>query len=180
VPRAERLEGRERVAADVGRNVHAPDLLLRQLQRREHRPLGAADAKPRRTRRQRADPFRDGVTALRVAGQPGPGGRQVDRRQVVLAEAHQALGDHLDGVLARRGQQILAVHRRGHVELAQCLGDVLLDVLGVAFLDDEHRVLADAERADLAGHQRVGDVEHQDRNLALAEGRAAAAHAAAH
>jgi hypothetical protein len=41
------------MAADVGRDVHRADLLLRQLERAEHRPLGAADAEARRPRGQR-------------------------------------------------------------------------------------------------------------------------------
>src|SRR5215831_19403322 len=46
----ERLEGCESVAADVDRDVRAPDVLRDQLHRREHGTLGAADAERRRSR----------------------------------------------------------------------------------------------------------------------------------
>jgi hypothetical protein len=53
VARRERLEGAEGMAADVGRDVDLADLLLGQLQRREHRPLRATDAEAGRPSRQR-------------------------------------------------------------------------------------------------------------------------------
>ena len=56
----------KRVAADVGRDVHRADVLLRELERGEHRPLRAADAELRRPRRQRrVEPLRDGGAARR-------------------------------------------------------------------------------------------------------------------
>ena len=45
--------------------------------------------------------------------------------------------------------------------------DRLLDVVGRALLDDQHGALALAEVGDLVGHQRMGDVQHQRRHLAL-------------
>ena len=53
---------------------------------------------------------------------------------------------------------------------AQQRGDLLLDVLGLAFLDDQHRALAGAEIGDLLGHQRVGHVEHSSGMSRVAEG----------
>jgi hypothetical protein len=49
-------------------------------------------------------------------------------------------------------------------------GDFLLDELGLALLDHQHGALAAAEIGHLLRHQRVGDVEHQQRNLGGAEG----------
>ena len=48
--------------------------------------------------------------------------------------------------------------------------DLLLDVFGLAFLDHQHGALAHAEIRHLLGHQRIGDVEHQQRNVTGAEG----------
>jgi hypothetical protein len=53
---------------------------------------------------------------------------------------------------------------------AQQGGDLLLDVFGLAFLDHQHRALAHAEVGDLLGHQRAGDVQHQQGDVGLAEG----------
>src|SRR5262245_30455304 len=44
----------------------------------------------------------------------------------------------------------------------------LLDVIGTAFLDHQHRALSRAELAQLLRHQRKSDVEHVDRNAARA------------
>src|SRR6187431_1265444 len=67
----ERLERRERVAADVGRDVHGADRLPRELHRREHRSLGAADAELRRARGQRGgERLGDGVAALAQVVEP--------------------------------------------------------------------------------------------------------------
>ena len=42
--------------------------------------------------------------------------------------------------------------------------DLLLDIFGRALLDHQHGALADAEVLHFLGHQRIGDVEHVDRN----------------
>ncbi len=68
----ERLEGAERVTADVGGDVHRTEFLLRQLQRGEHRPLRTADAKARRPVRQWLRELRgDGGAALAIGVKPG-------------------------------------------------------------------------------------------------------------
>jgi hypothetical protein len=85
--RVEGLEGGQRVAADVGRDVHRPDLLLRQLERAEHRPLRAADAEARRPRRQRAQGLGHVGAALALPASQARGGRQVDVRQVRSTKA---------------------------------------------------------------------------------------------
>ena len=53
VAEIERRQGREGMAADVARDMDLADLALEQLDRREHRPLGTADAEARRPQRQR-------------------------------------------------------------------------------------------------------------------------------
>jgi hypothetical protein len=62
------------------------------------------------------------------------------------------------------------VQRRLDVAPAQQRGDVLLDVLGLAFFHHQHRALAHAEVGHLLGHQRVGHVQHEDGDVGLAEG----------
>jgi hypothetical protein len=89
----------------------------------------------------------------------------------VAFEVSQQRRHHgLDGVFAGGGQQVLAVHRRLHVQAAQRQQQVLLDVFGVALFQHQHRCLAGAEGAQLGRHQRVGDVEHVQRDAAVAEG----------
>ena len=77
------------------------------------------------------------------------------------------VGHHLGGVLARHRQHVLAVDLGVDVALAQDRVDRLLDVVGRALLDDQHGALALAEVGDLVGHQRMGDVQHQRRDLAF-------------
>ena len=45
--------------------------------------------------------------------------------------------------------------------------DRLLEVIGATFLDDQHGPLALAEIGDLAGHQRMRDVQHERRHPAF-------------
>ena len=61
-------------------------------------------------------------------------------------------------------QAALAEHAGLDVGAAQLDVDLLLDVVGRAFLDHQHGALAGAERAHLLRHQRIDDVEHVDRN----------------
>jgi hypothetical protein len=69
--------------------------------------------------------------------------------------------EDLHGVLAARGQQVLAVQLRLDVAPAQQRGDLLLDEFGLAFLHHQHGALAGAEVGDLFRHQGIGDVQHQ-------------------
>ena len=68
-----------------------------------------------------------------------------------------------------RRQRSLAVDLGLDVGAAQLDVDRLLDVVGRAFLDDEHGALAGAEFADFLRHQRIDDVEHQERHARDAE-----------
>ena len=77
----ERRQRGEEVAADVGREVELAALLLQHLHRREHRPLRAADAESRRTRRQAARAARRlSSSATRSAGRARRG-REISRRR---------------------------------------------------------------------------------------------------
>ena len=84
-------------------------------------------------------------------------------------ECRKAFEQHVGGVLAGLGQRPLAEYARRDVGAAQLDVDRLLDVFGMAFLDDEHGALAGTERAQLLRHQRIDDVEHQQRHPRRAE-----------
>ena len=167
--RTERLEGGQRMAADVGRHMHGPDCGLRKLERGEHRPFRAADAKARRPCGQQPQGCFHVGAARGVAGQPGACAAQVDARQTRVGKSDQPLCDHLHRVFARSGQQVLAVYLGLHVQAPQRLRQILLDVLGGAFFDHEHGGLAGAKRAHFLGHERIGDVENQQRQFAGAK-----------
>ena len=74
----------------------------------------------------------------------------------------------LAGIFAGHRQILLADDLRIAPGLVQHRGEGLLDVVGLAFLDDQHRVLAFAEVQKLVVDQRVGGVEHIKRNVRLA------------
>ena len=74
------------------------------------------------------------------------------------------------GVFTRARQDALADDFGLQVRLAQGHVQTLLDVLGLAFLDDQYRLLAGAEANDFLIEQRIGDVEHVERQLGRAEG----------
>ncbi len=102
IAQRKRREGRERVAADIGRDVALADLALDQLDRGEHRTLGAADAEIRRPRRQRgAEQFgRARARRVRRLGPARPG-RDVQVRGMRGEKAREPVHDHFGGVFAR-------------------------------------------------------------------------------
>ena len=154
------------------------------LMRGEHRPLRAAGAEGRRPRRQVAE----------RAPRPAPCGRASAARARRSASASMPAGrasreergkpvEHdVGGVVAGLRQRALAEHAGLDVGAAQLDVDLLLDVVGRAFLDHQHRALAGAEVAHLLRHQRIDAVEHVDRHARGAvddrRGRAARARAA--
>ena len=73
------------------------------------------------------------------------------------------------GIFAGLRQHVLAVEPGLDVAAAKIGRDHLLDIFGEAFLDDQYRFLVGAEAADLLRHQRIGDVEAQQRHAAFAE-----------
>ena len=91
------------------------------------------------------------------------------RRAGGLDVTSQAGAHQFRGVLTGLLEHVLAVYLGLHVAPAQGNVDFLFDVVGRAFLDDQHRALGGAELGDLLGHQRKGGVEHEKGNAALAE-----------
>ena len=87
----------------------------------------------------------------------GPGGGE---------EGGEPVDQRLRRVFAGARQAVLAVHAGLDVGAAQLGVDRLLDIVGRALLDHQHRALARAERAQFFRHQRIGDVEHVDRDAA--------------
>ena len=91
-------------------------------------------------------------------------------RQVVFCKCSQTRGDGFDVVLARTLQDVFAMQRCVHACAAQLGGDVLFDVFRRAFFHHQHAAFALAKIDHLGRHQGVGDVQHQDRDVALAKG----------
>ena len=58
---------------------------------------------------------------------------------------------------------------RAQLLARQDRGDVLFEILGLAFLDDEDRFLVGTETRNLAVEQRIGNVKAIDRNVGVAE-----------
>ncbi len=82
----------------------------------------------------------------------------------LLEECRQAFEQHVGGVFAGLRQRAFAEHAGLQVGAAQFDVDRLLDVIGIAFLDDEDAALAGAEAADLLRHQRIDHVEYEHRH----------------
>ncbi len=68
------------------------------------------------------------------------------------------------------GKCSLPTSLRAAAGLVQHRGKSLLDVIGLAFLDDKHRVLALAEVKELVVDQRIDGVQHIERDVCLAIG----------
>src|SRR5690606_15455262 len=47
---------------------------------------------------------------------------------------------------------------------------LLFDEIGLTFLEQQHRALAGTEGAELLGHERIDDIQVEDRNRRLAAG----------
>ena len=83
-------------------------------------------------------------------------------------EFADAVEHDLAGIFAGHRQMLLADDPRAAAGLVQHRGKGLLDVVGLALLDDEDRVLALAEGQELVVDQRVDGVEHVERHFGLA------------
>ena len=92
------------------------------------------------------------------------------RCQIGFRKCRQACGDGFDVVLTRPWQNVFAVQRGVDTSTAKLGSDVLFDVLGRAFFHHQHTTLALAKFNHLGRHQGVGDVQHQNRNIAVAKG----------
>mgnify|MGYP006866170330 CR=1 FL=1 len=75
-----------------------------------------------------------------------------------------ALDRHLQDIATA-----LNAERRFDALPPQQCRDLLLDELGLPFLDDQDGALSRTEPVDLVRHQRRGDVEHEQRRHARAE-----------
>ena len=143
-----------------------PEFLLDQLGGGEDRPLRAADAEARRTAGNDADQVGDFVAVAALVGRPHLARQHV--RRLGAQERADAVQHDLAGIFAGHRQMFLADDPGAAAGLVQHRGQSLLDVVGLAFLDHEHRVLAFAERQELVVDQRIDGVQHVKRNLGLA------------
>ena len=158
----ERREDREQVAADVGADVMRAEFALDELHRGEDRPLRAAGAERRRPAVHLVGRSRPAPCVSRcLSGATSARGRR--RRQQIgphlVDELADAFAHHAAGVFAGHRQHVLAVHPGLDVGAAQDGVDGLLDVVRLAFLDDQDRLLAGAEADELLVDQRIGDVQ---------------------
>ena len=62
------------------------------------------------------------------------------------------------------------MQRRGHIAPPQQGRDVLLDILRRTLFNDQHRLLATGKVGDLLGHQWVGYIQNQQRQLGDTKG----------
>ena len=109
--------------------------------------------------------------ASRSSGSGSGGWRVVGQqvRPIGRDELAQARLHHAAGIFAGHRQHALAVDPGLDVGAPQDGVDGLLDEFRLALLDDQDRLLAGAEADELVVDQRIGDVEHVERNAAVAE-----------
>lgn len=79
-----------------------------------------------------------------------------------------AVCHHLPGILARHRQRTLADEPRRTARLVEHRAERLFDIVGLTFLDDQHRLLAFTEGQELVIDQRIRHIEDVERNLRLA------------
>ena len=164
------IEGRhdrEQMAADIGGDVVRAELLLDQLHRGEDRPLRTADAEAGRARRHRLRQIGD------VEASPARSGARRGRWQQVAARSSRRKAPTPSsmtcaGIFAGHRAGVLAEQPGRSAGLVQHRAEGLLDVVRLAFLDHQHRVLARAEVEELVVDQRIGDVQHIERHVGAA------------
>jgi hypothetical protein len=109
--------------------------------------------------------------AGRIGKRPVEKRRRLENaRRVALQERLGAALEHLAGVFARARQHLLTDDPGLELRLMQDHVEVLFDVLRLALLHDQHRGLAAAEAHDLRVDERIGDIEHVERQLRVAGG----------
>ena len=166
---AEGWKGRQRMTADIDRDMHRAGLFLDQLHRREHGPLGAAGAECRRARRQGRGLARIQRCAVGI-DRVKPLAQLTGIDAIARQECRQTAAHHGGGIFARHGQHILAMNGRLQIGLAQDLAHRQFDIFGRALLDDQHGLFAAREIDDLVGQQRMCDVEHKGRDFQITIG----------
>src|SRR6185312_17187098 len=146
VAERERREGCKRVAADVGAYMGRTKLALHQLDGREDWSFWTSCAESRWARGQRAE---CGGSCSFVSEQPARGFRYCVGinafRPCFLEKCREAFEQYIGGVFTGVRQQPFAKHPGIDVRPAQLDVDGLLDIVGIAFLDNEHGALAGAE-----------------------------------
>ena len=146
------------MAADVGGNVVLAELLLDEFRRGEDRPLRAADAEARRTARHDAAEVGNLLSLFLLVGRAYLGGQQ--QRRFGAQEVAEPVEHDLAGIFAGHRQVFLADKPGAAAGLVQHRGKGLLDVIRLAFLDHENRILAFAEAKELVVNERIYGVEH--------------------
>ena len=156
------------MAADVGGDVVLAEFLLDEFGRGEDRPLRTADAEARRTAGDHAREIGDFLALPGLVRRANLRGQQ--KRRLGAQEGAKTVEHDLAGIFASHRQVLLADQPRAAPGLVQHRGKGLLDVVGLALLDDKHGVLALAEAKELVVNQRVDGVEHIERDVRLAIG----------
>ena len=90
-------------------------------------------------------------------------------RRVLRDECPDAFEHYPAGVFAAHGQHVFAVDLGVQTRFVQDAVDVLLDEVGLAFFHHQQAAFARAKALELIVHQGVGDVQHIQRNVGLAE-----------
>ena len=141
-------------------------LFLDHLDRCEDGPFGATRAKRRWARVHLGHRFADRQLVARLnCGHRC--GQQV--RRVLRDECPDAFEHHPAGVFAAHGQHVFAVDLGVQTRFVQDAVDVLLDEVGLAFFHHQQAALAGAKAFEFIVDQGVGDVQHIQRNVGLAE-----------
>jgi hypothetical protein len=152
------------MAADVGGDVHRADFLLRQLERREHRPLGAADAEARRAARQ-------GAVELRSHGGAALRGCRPARRCARVVSPARWLGSGRPAAPASTSTVYSpAAGSRSLPCTGVCRSRGAAPATGPSRCtpgwpsSSTSTARRPAQKSPPARHQRVGDVQHQQRD----------------
>ena len=154
------------MAADVAADMVLAQLFFDHLDGREDGPLGATGTKRRWARVHLGHRFADRQLVARLHG----GHRCWQQlRRVLPDERPDAFQQDSASVFAAHGQHVFAVHPNVQVGLVQDAVDVLLDEVGLAFFHHQQAALARAKAFEFFVDQRVGDVQHIQRNVGLAE-----------
>jgi hypothetical protein len=141
----------------------SPELALGDLERAEHRPLRAARA-------ERGWAFGQG-RPQDLARAPGVGGESgAPRLRLRTKEAREGAQHDLGHVLPLHRDQVLAVDADAEPPLVGQRLQLLLDEGRHALLDHEHALLVLDEVHHLVGHERMDDVQHEERYAAPPEG----------
>ncbi len=85
-------------------------------------------------------------------------------------ETAQALAQHFAGIFARHRKGAFADQFGADIMLPQYRIDVLLEVIGLSFFDQQDRLLASSKRYHFLVDQRIGHIELIDREAGFTKG----------